>query len=401
MKNLAILSPYENAYSETFIQAHKELPFNIFFYSKGINYVPSELEGTKKLVRITYKIFFKLKSLINGKSTRAEHTLKYLLKKKKIDCVLAEYGVTAASSLKVIQSLRIPLIVHFHGFDASDNDVLRTYKEKYLEVFDYATFVVSVSKKMSAGLIALGCPADKIIWNPCGPNINFFSIKPVLKKQQQFIAIGRFVDKKAPHLTIRAFSKIAKKYPETKLLFGGKGKLLRTCKELVKELGIDEQVLFLGKLSQSEIMSHFSASLAFVQHSVTAPSGDSEGTPVAVLEASAAGLPVIATRHAGIPDVIEHGKTGFLVEEFDVEGMADYMVQLYEDPEKAKMMGYEGSQNIRLHFTMEKHLNRLTEIINKAMADNHEGTKKIPVVQKNKQSKFKKMMSALFLFLWN
>jgi colanic acid/amylovoran biosynthesis glycosyltransferase len=366
MNNLAILSPYENAYSETFIQAHKRLPFNIFFYCNGNNYVPAELSGTARSIRAANKIYFKLKSVIQPKLTRSEHSLKYLLKKKKINCVLAEYGVTAAASLEVIKSLNLPLIVHFHGFDASDKNVLLKYKEKYLEVFKYAKFAVAVSKKMSADLIDLGCPPDKIVLSTCGPNSDFFNAEPAFVSKQ-FTAIGRFVDKKAPHLTIMAFSKVAKKYPDARLFFGGKGKLLGACKDLVKELAIGEQVSFLGRLSRPEIIELFSASLAFVQHSVTAENGDSEGTPVAILEASAAGLPVIATKHAGIPDVIEHGKSGFLVEESDVDGMAHYMMELCENYEKAKSMGLKGKQNIGLNFTIEKHLSCLTELINTCM----------------------------------
>lgn len=387
MNNLAILSPNENNYSETFIHAHKELPFKIFFYCDNHNYVPSKLDGSKKIVRISNKIYFKLKSLINSKLTQSEYSLRYLLKKNKTDCVLAEYGVTGASSLRVIQSLGLPLIVHFHGFDASNKDVLLKFKRKYSEMFTYAQFVVSVSKKMSVDLIGMGCPENKIILNTYGPNTDFLNIKPQSEKKRQFIAIGRFVEKKAPHVTIMAFSKVAKKYPEARLLFGGVGELLDKCKELVKELEIDEQVLFLGKLSRPEIISLFSASMAFVQHSVTGANGDSEGTPVAILEASAAGLPVIATRHAGIPDVIEHGKTGLLVEEGDVEGMANHMMQLYDNPAEANLMGYEGSQNIALNFTMEKHLNRLTEIINIAMADKPGAVKKVRVIAHKKISK--------------
>ena len=366
MNNLAILSPYENAYSETFIQAHRGLPFNIFFYCNGNHYVPAELAGTPRIIRRFNKVYFKLKSLVSKKLSRSEHSLKYLLKKKKIDCVLAEYGATAAASLQVIQSLHLPLIVHFHGFDASDKNVLLKYKKKYVEVFQYAKFVVAVSKKMSDDLISLGCPQNKIVLSTYGPNSDFFNVEPVFISKH-FAAIGRVVDKKAPHLTIMAFAKVVKKYPEARLFFGGKGKLLSTCKDLVKELEIGEQVFFLGRLSRAEIVKLFTASLAFVQHSVTAASGDSEGTPVAILEASAAGLPVIATRHAGIPDVIEHGKTGYLVEEGDAEGMAEYMIELCENPEKGKIMGLNGKRNIGLNFTIEKHLHCLTGLINVSM----------------------------------
>ncbi len=361
---LGILSPNENAYSETFIQAHKSLPFKIFFYCNGR--VPVQLAGTVGLVRLSHKIYFKLKSLINKKLTASEQILKYLLRKKKVECVLAEYGVTAAASLRVIQSLNLPLIVHFHGFDASDRNFLLKYKEKYIEVFQYAGAVVSVSRKMTEDLIALGCHPDKIVLNTYGPNPDFFNIRPNFNSKN-FIAIGRFVDKKAPHLTIKAFSALAKRCPDAHLFMAGEGNLLKYCQDLVKDLGIGQQVSFLGILPKSQIVRFFSNSLAFVQHSVTAKNGDSEGTPVAILEASAAGLPVIATRHAGISDVIEDGITGFLVEEFDTAGMANYMIELCENPEKAKVMGARGKEFIRSNFTLEKHLSRLTEIINKAM----------------------------------
>lgn len=361
---LAILSPNENVYSETFIQAHKSLPFRIRYYCNGR--LPTKLTGKKFLVTPVHRVYFKLISLIDGNLKSSEQYLRYSLKNERVSVVLAEYGVTAAESLRVIQSLQLPLVVHFHGYDASDKTVLLKYQEKYLDVFQYAKFVVSVSKKMSSDLISLGCPSNKIVLNTCGPNLDFFSIKPSFK-ERRFAAVGRFVDKKAPYLTIIAFSKVVKRYPDAKLFFGGEGQLLNSCKNLAKVLKLQENVFFLGKMSKDQIMSLFSHSLAFVQHSITAESGDSEGTPVSILEASAAGLPVVATRHAGIPDAIEHGIGGFLVEELDIESMANCMMELCENPEKAKLMGSRGSQNILLNFSIEKHLVCLAETIKKAI----------------------------------
>ena len=102
---------------------------------------------------------------------------------------------------------------------------------------------------------------------------------------------------------------------------------------------------------------------AFVQHSVEAPSGDAEGTPVAVLEAGASGLPVVATRHAGIPDVVIEGKTGLLVEEHDVAGMADAMLRLIDDPPLAANLGAAARDHVRAHFSMERSIDRLWRII--------------------------------------
>ena len=107
---------------------------------------------------------------------------------------------------------------------------------------------------------------------------------------------------------------------------------------------------------------------AFVQHSMTAPGGDSEGTPVAILEASAAGLPVVSTRHAGIPDVVVEGTTGFLVDEGDTDGMARHLVALADDPGLADELGRNAAQHVRQHFTVTHSIGRLARVLEAAAA---------------------------------
>jgi glycosyltransferase involved in cell wall biosynthesis len=100
-----------------------------------------------------------------------------------------------------------------------------------------------------------------------------------------------------------------------------------------------------------------------VQHSVRASNGDCEGTPVAVLEAGASGLPVVATHHGGIPDVIVEGKTGFLVAERDIEEMARAMLRLAADPLLAANMGLWARSHIETNFSQARSLDRLWKII--------------------------------------
>jgi glycosyltransferase involved in cell wall biosynthesis len=102
---------------------------------------------------------------------------------------------------------------------------------------------------------------------------------------------------------------------------------------------------------------------AFLQHSVQALNGDSEGTPVSIIEAGASGLPVVSTRHAGIPDVIVEEETGFLVDERDVAGMAHYMQLLAEDPQFASRIGRAARQHIQGGYSMEQSISRLWSII--------------------------------------
>ena len=101
----------------------------------------------------------------------------------------------------------------------------------------------------------------------------------------------------------------------------------------------------------------------FVQHSVEAASGDCEGTPVAIIEAGATGLPVVATRHGGIPDVVIEGETGFLVDEHDVDGMAHCMLRLAEDPALAGRLGEAARARIESCFSMQRSIGELWRII--------------------------------------
>ena len=357
-KTLAIFSPSQNAYSETFIQAHKKLPFNIKFYYNGM--LPTCLEGKGNIAR--HSMMRRIRNRLNKKFNIAEQALADSLKRENVDCVLAEYGPTACETLKVVKFLNLPLIVHFFGYDAVLKTTINQYGEKYKLVFDYAKYVVVVSKKMRKDLIDLGCPPQKLVLTYCGPNNSFFDVNPNFKSLQ-FLSIGRFVDKKAPYLTIAAFKEVLCKFPKATLIMLGDGPLLNTCKNLTRMWAIEKSVAFAGVKKSSEIVSLFENSFAFVQHSIQAENGDCEGTPVAILDAQAAGLPVVSTYHGGIPDIIINNQTGLLVEENDVKGMATNMMRLLEVEGLAQNLGSKGRQRIAKSFSIEKHLKTLEEII--------------------------------------
>jgi glycosyltransferase involved in cell wall biosynthesis len=104
----------------------------------------------------------------------------------------------------------------------------------------------------------------------------------------------------------------------------------------------------------------------FVQHSLRAADGDSEGTPVAILEASSCGLPVVSTLHAGIIEAVRDGESGFLVDEGDVDGMAAHMLRLVREPELAAKMGAAGRQHIEANYSSDKSLGRLRLVLQEA-----------------------------------
>jgi colanic acid/amylovoran biosynthesis glycosyltransferase len=183
-------------------------------------------------------------------------------------------------------------------------------------------------------------------------------------KKRQFISVGRFVNKKAPHLTILAFKKVVEEFPEARLVMVGDGELLNICKELVRALDLENNIEFKGICDSTQIKELFTKSIAYAQHSIVAENGDSEGTPVAILEAQAAALPVIATYHAGIPEVVIHNKTGLLVQEYDIDGMGQNMIRILKENVLAQKLGQAGRERIKECFTMKNHLKRIEDCIN-------------------------------------
>ncbi|WP_445730831.1 glycosyltransferase [Mariniflexile sp.] len=364
--NIAIFSPNQNPYSETFIQAHKNyLKGNIFYYFGSGSQI--QLEGQERLMPLLrYKILRVFAKLFRKPSAYLwQERILYSLKVNNIDAILVEYGNHAHHLLPILKALQKSIVVHFHGYDASHRDVISRCNN-YEDVFNVATYIVAVSKVMNDNLLKMGCPKGKLVYNVYGPQPEFHEVHPIFNKKQ-FIGIGRFTDKKAPYYTILAFNQVLSKHPDATLLMAGDGDLHNMCKNLIRHFKLEKSITLLGIINPKQFRTLLSESLAFVQHSITAENGDMEGTPLAVLEASCAGVPVIATSHAGISDVIVHKKSGLLCDEHDVDAMAENMLCLLDNVNYAKELGLFGKKHIASNFSMERHIKKLDEILLEAI----------------------------------
>jgi glycosyltransferase involved in cell wall biosynthesis len=355
--------------SQTFVEAQRNyINAHVKYYNCGSP--PQRLNGMElwkhNILKIIWMMFLRKVCKKRKWNSIQEIITAASFISEKIDIVFVQFGTNGAGVLHICKQLKLPLIVHFHGFDASVYDILAAYKEVYRAMFDYAEYIIVVSKAMKERLITIGADPEKIILNPCAPNDTYFDIKPAFSKKL-FVGAGRFVNKKAPHITILAFEKILGFHPDAKLILMGTGELWDICNDLVRIKGLQNNIELPGPFSSDELKQVFVQAVALVQHSVTALNGDMEGTPVVCLEASAAGLPVISTFHAGIPDVIIDGKTGLLVKERDIDDMAEKMRFVLEHPEGTRVMGKLGRENIREHFSMTHHIEILNEIIFKCM----------------------------------
>lgn len=365
-RSVCVVSPSRDAYSETFIRAHVELlPAKVTaMYGTFPDYGQSEVSITPSPTLWRHaKQAVERRILGITADEQLDHPLKQFLQKRKIDSVLAEYGPTGLPIIGPCREMDIPLVVHFHGYDAYRSDVLDLVGHHYQELFDSSASIIAVSRHMESQLLSLGAPRRKLHYNPCGVDTTLFRGGDPSHAPPTFISVGRFVDKKAPYLTLRAFQSVVEAVPESRLVMIGDGPLLETCQNLSRVFEIADKVDFQGQSPHPTVASTMRAARAFVQHSVRSRIGDSEGTPVAVLEAGASGLPVVATRHGGIPDVVIDGETGLLVDEWDVDGMAEHMVQLARDPALASRLGQNAKARIRREFPVEKSIENLWRII--------------------------------------
>jgi glycosyltransferase involved in cell wall biosynthesis len=295
--------------------------------------------------------------------------LRRFLSNERVVAVLAEFGPNGVRLARACAAAMVPLVVHFHGFDVYRQSTLARYLEGYRTMFEAASAIVAVSTDMERRLVELGAPADRIQCNPCGVEVSMFDQADPERAPPQFLSVGRFVNKKGPLLTILAFQRALEEAPDSRLIMVGDGELLDSSRRLVTCLGLHDRVSFLGSRPHEEVSRLMRGSRAFVQHSVVAHDGDSEGTPVAVLEAGASGLPVISTRHGGITDAVLHNETGFLVEEGDVASMASYMSRVAREPRLAAAVGRRARQHISQNHSMESHIARLWRIIEVAIED--------------------------------
>ena len=350
-------------YSETFIRQHvTDLPAETVLLD---DWPPWAKSGSRWERTLPGRAFSRAQRQLFPQEYELRITAAYVdfFKKHRIDMVLAEFGPTGVAVLRACRQLNLPLVTHFHGYDLSERRVLERYAHDYSVMFKQAAALIAVSREMKERLIQMGAPPERVHYNPCGVDCELFSGARPSESIAQVLAVGRFVEKKGPQLTILAFAEVVKACPEARLRMIGDGPLLKECQTLVGRRALEHAVTFMGSQPHHVVAEEMRRARLFAQHSIEAASGALEGTPVAILEAGASGLPVVATYHGGIPDVVIHNQTGLLVNERDVEGMAEHMLRLLLDPGLAGELGQAAQERVKKDFSSARRIDGLWAII--------------------------------------
>lgn len=259
------------------------------------------------------------------------------------DVIQCHFGALGrrAVQLRAIGALRGPIVTALHGED------IMTYPSRfaathYDSLFGDGDLFLPVSARWHDTLTVLGCPMDRVRVHRMGVDLDTFQPRrgpDENGRPLRLLVVARLVEKKGIDDAIRAVARLPGAY---EFVIAGDGPLRSALEALAAELSPKGQITFVGSQQRSEVLRLMQSSDIFVSPSRTAADGDIEGIPVAMMEAMASALPVVSTRHSGIPELVEHGVSGWLVKEGDVVALADRIAMLAADSGLRVKMGEAG-----------------------------------------------------------
>ena len=296
--------------------------------------------------------------------------LSSLLEKRGADLMHIYFGHTGVHLLPFIERWNRPCVVSFHGADVAAKPEIRDYGKKLKRLFHSVPLVLSRSNSLSERLIALGCPPEKLRLCRTGVPLRQF---PYVQREApkdgrwRLLQACRLIPKKGVATTLCAFAIFQKEFPKAELVIAGKGPLQAHLEELAEELGIASKVQFRGFLTQGELMDLYASAHIFVHPSETPPDQNQEGVPNSVLEAMSTGLPVVATTHGGIPEAVQHGRGGLLVEERDFESLATALKEMARSRNAFREMGLLASEYVAANFEQTAQVRQLESYYTEAL----------------------------------
>jgi colanic acid/amylovoran biosynthesis glycosyltransferase len=284
------------------------------------------------------------------------------------------FGNTAVQLLPLLADPArvLPVVVSFHGADVLVEMDKPAYREATLEVLGRADLVLARSESLVNALLSLGCPAEKIRLNRTGIPLGAFPFQERAWPADgawRLLQSCRLIAKKGVATTLRAFEIFRRSHPRATLLIAGDGPQEAELRRLSDELGIVDKVEFAGFLAPDELKRRLDEAHIFLHPSELGADGNQEGVPNALLEAMATGLPAFATRHGGIPEVIDHGVSGWLVNEGDHAALGHALRELAAAPGRLSAMAAAGSRAVAEKFELRAQARKLQEYYAEAIEE--------------------------------
>lgn len=264
------------------------------------------------------------------------------------------------------------LLTSFYGYDVTRHPE-KYGKGFYRRLFSGGDLFTVTTDSMLEQLEGLGCPKQNIIKHyPAGIDLHRIQFRYRsldVTRPIRFLTVARLVEKKGITVALQALAKVKAQGYQIEYSIIGEGPLRRQIELLVSELKLQDAVTMHGAKNDLDVMSALLEADIFMLPSMTSSDGDEDPSPIALLEAQAAGLPILSTMHSGIPEIVRDGKSAYLVPEGDQAALADAVIELLNHPESWAGMGHQGRSLVESQFSSDMLGDRLAAIYQKMLGE--------------------------------
>lgn len=356
-------------YTETFIaeQAHHLPSWEPIFCGfkrdqAGYNLIEQKSVPGKKYhicIESDFSSFPKITSGLHKKLNILNKNWLDKLNKLSPQVIHAHFGSNGLNCIALSKALDIPLLTTFHGHDITTNRNRGNHESVLHKVFNGSDKIIAVSEFIKEKLIEHGCPENKIIQHYIGVNTQKFCPSKEESTEGKLVFVGRLVEKKGCEYLIKAVQKLGTK-KKIQLNIIGDGPLMNSLKELSKTAPCN--ITFTGRLTPDQILKEIQSAQLLCAPSITASTGDQEGLPISILEALSCGTPVVGTYSAGIAEAVTDGVNGFLVQEKDVDSIANRIDTILSDKELRSRLSIQARETATSKFDLDKQSSLLEEV---------------------------------------
>ena len=274
---------------------------------------------------------------------------------RRYDIIHCQFGPMGriACLLKKAGLISGEITTTFLGYDIT-REIQKHGKEVYRELFHEARLLLPNSDYLKRLLLEADAPCEKVVLHRLGIKVEEFPFVDRAGRAGplKILAVGRFVEKKGFRYLLHALAGVKSRIPlECRII--GDGPLMPELKALATRLDLGDSLRFMGWRNVDEVAEAMVEADLFMAPSVTAEDGDMEGMPLVIAEAMSTGLPVIGTRHSGIPEAVHDGENGIVVEEKDVEGLSN-AIGYFSDPNHRLAAGAKSREILISDFEAQK-----------------------------------------------
>jgi colanic acid/amylovoran biosynthesis glycosyltransferase len=291
-----------------------------------------------------------------------------IIRQVKPDLIHGHFAFESWRNLAAVRRSGAPLVTTFYGVDISVLPKRASWRKRYAVLFEFGAAFLVEGPFMADQLAGLGCPSEKIHCIPIGVDIGAIRAVPDGRNDSAvrvvFVGLGR--EKKGALHAAESFIAVAKRLPSLRLDLIGDGIYAAPIRDRIGAAGLLDRCTFHGMVQVARYIEILRSADLLLAPSFTAANGDSEGgAPVTVIEAQAAGIPVVGTLHCDIPMVVKHGETGLLCPERDTVSLTKNLECLAMDYNMRRRFGEAASKRAELNHDIKKQVEKITEVYKK------------------------------------